>query len=623
MKEPEPNNGVGVAQKMRGPDNTRPNIVIRLFGPVTIEFGDRRFGPRDLGGTRPKQVLEILLAARGHHVTIDRLIELLWPRRRPQNSVNSVQTFVSVLRRHLTADRELARRLVVTEVAAYRFATDLVDLDMDRFDALIERSAHEPTPVARRSLEQALALVAGEVFEDEPYAVWAQELREAYRSRILDVHLDSADAALAELDNTAALTHADAAITIDRLSERAHRTAMLAFYALGRQDEALRTYRRFHRQIIGELGLEPTAQTRDLQSAILRQEDLHPLLPVRRAPESPARLNTVGRSLRLLGRASELGTLERASRQALSGSFALLLVEGEAGIGKTRLLDELVARLTGVRIGRSGCSELERHLSYVPLAAVLRDAITSAELRSHHRTALRGIVPELPSAEFTEIDMLEALVTVLADHAPLVLLIDDIQWADQATITALRYLQRRGDTIPAAVVATVRTEDAPPDHVARRLRPDAVVELTPLTPVDLLPLGIPDLHRATGGNPLLVAETVTNGGPDGRSQALMEKLLARCRSEGSAAYRLLLAAATLAQPFDPENLAALLRCDQLELIDELERLCARRILHVDSTRFGFRHDLVREALLRGRSPARRALFRIGGSADALTTRLRQ
>jgi hypothetical protein len=115
-----------------------------------------------------------------------------------------------------------------------------------------------------------------------------------------------------------------------------------------------------------------------------------------------------------------------------------------------------------------------------------------------------------------------------------------------------------------------------------------------------------------------VAETVANGGHDGRSRALTERLLARCRSEGSAAYRLLRAAATLAQPFNPDNLAALLRSDQLELIDELERLCARRILHVDGTRFGFRYDLVREALLGSLSPARRALFRIGGSADAPT-----
>lgn len=611
--------GFGGTRGIEKPETIRTKVVIRLFGPVAIEIGDRRLGPRDLGGTRPRQVLEILLAARGHQVTIDRLAELLWPHGRPRRMVGSVQTFVSVLRRHLSADRELARNLVVTEVAAYRFATELVDLDVDRFDALVGRSAREPTPVARRTLEQALALVGGEVLEDEPYAAWAEDLRGTYQLRLLDAHLAAADAALAELDHSAALAHAQAAIAIDRFSERAHRTTMLALYALGQQSEALRTYHLFHRRITSELGLEPTVQTRQLQSAILRQEDLHPLLPRLRAAEPPAPENPGGHALPLLGRAGELGALELAVRQALDGSFALLLVEGESGMGKTRVLDELATRLTGIRIGRSGCAELERHLSYVPLAALLRDAIAAPELRARHRGALRGIVPELPAAEFSEIDVLEALVDVLGEHAPLVLFIDDIHWADHATITALSYLRRRGAAIPAAVVATIRTEDAPPDHIARRLQPDQFVELTPLTPTDLAALGMPDLHRSTGGNPLLIAETVDNGGDAELSAPLAEKLLARCRSEGAASFRLLRVAATLAQPFDLESLAAVLCSDQMELIEEIERLCARRLLHVDGTRFGFRYEITRDALLHSLSPARRELLHLRGSAATLAT----
>src|SRR6516165_5071708 len=152
-----------MAERMRVGEENRGSFVIRFFGPLAIEDGARMLGPRDLGGARPKQVLEILLAARGHHVATDRLAELLWPRQRPQNTAGSLQTFVSALRRHLTLDRERARELVVTEAEAYRFATDLADLDLDRFDALVERSAREPTRLARRSVEQALALVRGEL----------------------------------------------------------------------------------------------------------------------------------------------------------------------------------------------------------------------------------------------------------------------------------------------------------------------------------------------------------------------------------------------------------------------------------------------------------------------------
>jgi DNA-binding SARP family transcriptional activator len=599
-----------VAQRIRvGKKENRGSLVIRLFGSLAIEDGGRTLGPRDLGGARPKQVLEILLAARGHHVATDRLADLLWPEQRPQNTAGSLQTFVSALRRHLTRDRERARELVVTEAQAYRFATDLVDFDLDRFDGLVERSAGEPTWMARRSLEQALALVRGDLLEDEPYAVWAQDLRGTYQGRVLGARLDAADAALAELDYADALAHADAAAALDRFSERAQRTAMLALYALGRQHEALQVCRRFRVLIDGELGLEPAAQTRALHSAILRQEDVRALLP---RPIERAQRDAGERSVRLLGRAGELGALERAARQALGGSFALLLIEAEAGLGKTRLLDELATILAGVRVGRASCSELERHLPYVPLAAALRDALTRAELSGQHRAALRKIVPELtppdPPAKFAEIDVLEALVGVLADHAPLVLLLDDLQWADPATVTALSYLQRRGAAIPAALVTTVRTEDAPPGHLARRLRPDTTVRLNPLTPAELAPLAIPDLHESTGGNPRFVAETVTSGSRGELPATLAETVLARCRSEGAASYRVLLAAAALAQPFAPEPLAALLRADAAELTEELERLCERRILRVDGPRFRFRYGLVREVLLASLSPARRRLL---------------
>lgn len=587
-------------------EETRGNFVIRLFGPLAIEDGARTLGPRDLGGVRPKQVLEILLAARGHRVATDRLADLLWPQQRPQNTAGSLQTFVSALRRHITADRERARELVVTEAEAYRFATGLIDFDLDRFDRLVERSAREPTRVARRTLEQALALVRGEVLEDEPYATWAQDLRDTYQGRAVGAHLDAADAALAELDYAAALTHTDAAVALDRFSERAQRTAMLALYAVGRQDEALHGYRRFHSRVGGELGLEPTAQTRALQSAILRQEDVRALLP---RPIEPAHLNAGGRSVRLLGRAGELRTLERAVRRALGGSLSLLLVEAEAGLGKTRLLDELAANLDGVRLGLASCSELERHLPYVPLAAALRAAVTPADFQARPRRALRKIVPELPPAEVTEIDALEALVDVLTEHAPLVLLLDDIQWADRETITALSYLQRRGGAIPAAVVTTVRTEDASPGHIARRLRPDTIIQLESLTPADLAPLALPDLHKLTGGNPRFVAETVASSSRSELPAALAESLLARCQSEGAAPYRVLLAASTLSQPFDPETLAALVDADPAELTEELEHLRDRRILEEDGTRFAFRYDLVRRALLTGLSPARRRLLR--------------
>jgi DNA-binding SARP family transcriptional activator len=581
---------------------------VRLFGPLAVDDGLKTLGAADLGGVRPKQVLEILLAARGHRVSTDRLAELLWADARPDDWVGSIQTFVSVLRRHLSSDRKRARELVVTEAGAYRFATDLIELDLDRFDELLERSSHEPTHRSRLSLEHALALVQGEVLEDEPYATWAQDLRGTYHGRVLGARLDAADAALTELDYAEALAHVEAAVVLDRFSERAQRIAMVALYALGRQHEALAAYRAFRTRLDEELGLEPTADTRALEAAILRQEDIRTLLPrqIHRA-EAEAR----PAALRLLGRRRELDGLERAVRQALEGSFALLLIEGEAGLGKTRLLDEVALSLIGTRVGRASCSQLTQHLPYVPLAAAVRDALGDTELDSCRLQALGPILPELSlddtRTRYAELETLEALVQLIDAQGPLVLLIDDLQWAEPATLAALHYLQHRCAGA-AAVVATVRAGATAHDHPVRNLRPDMLVALEPLTASDLTPLGLPELHATTGGNPRFVTEAVTNGSQPELSATLASTLLDQCRAEGAHAYRILVAASALDQPFEPELLAALVPANTTELVEELERLCERRILRVDGFRFRFRYDLVREVLLASLSPARRRLL---------------
>ena len=592
-----------------GATATRERPVIRLFGSLSIEDGARRLGPGDLGGVRPKQVLEILLAARGHRVPVDRLAELVWGDERPRNVAGSLQTFVSMLRRHLSTDRERARSLVVTEPEAYRFATELVTLDLDRFDELLERSAREPTRLARASLEQALELVRGEVLEDQPYSGWAIDLRGSYQGRVLGAHLDAADAALAELDFAPALAHAEAAATLDRFSERAHRLEMLALYALGRQHEALGRYRSFRLRLDEELGLEPTAETRALEAAVIRQEGVHALLP---RPIRRGLADTGGRALRLIGRAAELEMLTHAVRRAFDGDAALVQIEGEAGLGKTRMLDELQLELSNVRVGRASSSELERHLPYVPLAAALRDALAGVELDGRCQPALGQILPELTLGaqrwEFAEVEVLEALVALVAEHAPLVLLLDDLQWADTQTVAALAYLRRRGSGLPAAFVTTVRSAEASDDHPLRQLRPDVVVRLEPLSPSELAPLGMPELHDSTGGNPRFVSDALANGQPATRSQTLAEALLAQCRAEGDWGYRVLVAASALEQPFEPESLSDLLGADEAELIEELERLCERRILRIDGLRFRFRYDLVRQVLLASISPARQRLL---------------
>jgi DNA-binding SARP family transcriptional activator len=583
--------------------------LVRLFGPLTIDDGERVLGPRDLGGARPKQVLEILLAARGHRVPTDRLAELIWGDDMPHNVAGSLQTFVSMLRRRLTSDREHARELVVTEPEAYRFATELVSLDLDRFDSLLQRSAHEPTTVARASLEQALGLVHGEILEDEPYATWALDLRDTYQGRILGAHLDAADAALAERDLAPALAHAESAGRLDPFSERAHRTGMLALHALGRSQEALGRYRRFRTRLDDELGLEPGADTRALEAAIIRQEDARSLLPrpVRAAAAS------VGSAppTRLLGRTRELDALASAVEEGLESGISLIQITGDEGLGKTRMLDELQSALAGVRVGRADCSPLERHLPYVPLASALRMALTGAVLDDVRLTPLAQILPELALGDrrrFGEVEALEAVVATVTEHGPLVLLLDDVHLADAETLAGLGSLRRRATSIPFVIVATAPPAEGLPGRRLAGLEVDRLIRLEPLSADDLAPIGIDDLHETTGGNPRFVAEALANDRRPERSETLTEALIARCRAEGESAFRLLAAASMLHQPFEPEPVAKLLGGEADRLIEELERLCEQRILRVDGVRFRFRYDLVRRAVLSTISPARRRIM---------------
>lgn len=583
-------------------------LRIRFFGGLTIEDGQRTLGPRDLGGVRPKQVLEILLAARGHRVPSDRLAEMLWGNDPPGKAAASIQTFVSVLRRALVPDRGTARRLIVTESSAYRFATELIEFDLDAFDRLIARSTGEPPWVARRTLENALCLARGDVLEDEPYAPWADELRRSYQVRTLGAHIDVGAIALAERDFPRAFGHAEAAASIDRFSEGALRTAMLALYAEGRQHDALARYRALRTALDDELGLAPSADTRSLESAILREEDPDTLLP-RPIARPGGRLGDRRRPL--LGRSEQLEALGTAARHAVDGSFSLIQIEGESGAGKTRILDELHGDLTGVRVGRATCSVLEQHLSYVPLAAALRDA--GIEPDPTRCPALGRVLPEFTvvadARDFEEVAGLEALVALMADHAPMVLMLDDLQFGDAATISALTYVQHRCRGIRGAVITTVRTEHAPAYHPARELHPDTVVQLCPLTAADLESVGIPGLFESTGGNPRFVADALGKGNPSEPSHSLAETVLAQIWHEGPRSHRILSAAALLEPPFEPHQIEAMLGLDVSGIAEQLETLCRRRILRVDGFGFRFSYKLVREVLLDSLSPARVRLMR--------------
>jgi hypothetical protein len=384
---------------------------------------------------------------------------------------------------------------------------------------------------------------------------------------------------------------------------------MVALYQLGRQHEALARYREFRRALDEQLGLTPSTEARELEAAILREED--PRLLVPRPLAAPAGAASAARSP-LLGRSRELQSLRAAIRRGLDGLPTLVVLEGERGTGKTRLIEEVAGELTGVRVGSVVCAQLEQHLHYAPLAAAVRAAGLEAD--GTHQHALRPIFPELAlagssSETASEVEALEALGALLGEHAPVVLMLDDLQFADPATIGALNYLRRRYRRLSASFIVTLCSEHTPAYHAARSLRADLSLSLAPLTADDLAPLGIPNLHEATGGNPRFVADILACAEDLQPSQALAQAILGQCAQEGPRAYRILLAASLLAPPFEPHQLESMLGLELPGLAEQLEVLCRRQILAIDGIGFRFRYQLVREVLLDNLSPARTQILR--------------
>lgn len=593
-------------------------MAVRAFGALSISDGAINRGPRDLGGPRPKQVLEILVAARGRLVPTERIAHLLWGDDLPENPSGAIQTFVSTLRRNLTTDRALARRLIVTEREAYRFATELVDLDLDRFDDLLERSSREPTRIGRALLEEALSLARGEVFEDEPYGTYLFDLRASYQGRVLGAHLDAADAALGERVFAAALAHAETAIAIDPFSERARRAEMLGLYATGRAHEALARYRSFRMELSSQLGVDPSPESRKVEAAMLRHDPVDSLLP-RPIRRESARKHTPAPNL--LGRTSELQTLGTAVADALAGAQTLIRIEGTTGIGKTRMLEELERRLTHVRVGHAACSRVEQHLPYVPLASALRTALSDVDIGAAASPPLQAVLPELAlngaAHSFDELETVESVVALLTAHAPVVLLIDDLHLADMSTVAAIGYLRRRTAANAVAVVFT----SCEAGECARQVDADFVVRLDTLTTDDLAAVNVPGLFEMTGGHPRFIADSLTNNErPPTRTRSLADALRAQCVAEGDDAYRILSTAAVLDQPFLPDLLGDALQLPVLQVIDELERLCQHRVLAVDGLGFRFRYDLVRRALADDVSPARRQLILTACRGTSLPSR---
>jgi DNA-binding SARP family transcriptional activator len=321
-------------------------LAVRMLGPLEVD-GARRLGPRDFGGIKPRQLLELLLAARGRAVPKERLAELLWGDAQPRDAAATLETYVSGLRRRLGQTATTSDGLVITETGAYRFAVDRVELDLDRFDDLLGRAAGATGVIRRRLLETALGLVRADLLADEPYAAWLEDLRAEYRERVRQARLDAAEAAFAEADFSATLGHAQRVLAEDALDERAYQLVMLAHYGSGRRHAALQAFACCRATLQEELGVDPLPETHALQTTILRDEPLGP-----RPASSPVVASPAPTPADLAGTATTAG-------------IAVVVVEKAPGMDASQLVSQLSERFP---VKMAGGAALDRTLEAITTA---------------------------------------------------------------------------------------------------------------------------------------------------------------------------------------------------------------------------------------------------------------
>ncbi|HZI37149.1 MAG TPA: BTAD domain-containing putative transcriptional regulator [Acidimicrobiia bacterium] len=632
-------------------------MEFRILGPLQVLRDGQAVEP---GSPKQRALLVNLLVHQGQVVSRDRLIEDLWAGSPPSTGLGVLQNYVSQLRKALGAG------VVATRGPGYALDVEPTDLDSVRFERLVEeaRSAlrnGEPdraVDLVRRALGlwrgPALADVAGEPFAQAEIARLGE-----LRAAAMETELE---AEMAAGRHREVIGRFEALLTEHPLRERLWWLLILALYRSGRQADALRTYQRARAHLRDELGIDPGTELRELEAAILRQDpsldqsrtQTPPATVPAEAPAASPGLATGGFVAApapprrppglLLGRTEEREALEGFLGAArMDGRGGLLLLVGEPGIGKTRLLEEARDKIEAggglAATGRGYEAELGR-----PYGAWM-DAFRSIPLPPLPETVRTDLTPLLPELSATRLDLEDpnrlydavvSLVTHVAATSPVGVLLDDIHWLDTPSTALLHFTVRQLAPRGVAFVATARSAELADNVACRRVvqalrRDDLLVDL-PVGPLPAAVIGeltrpiAPDadaaqIAGASNGNPLLALEMARAlaRGDDPLSSRLDALIGDRLERLGEDAARLVPWMAALARDVDAALLAETVEWDPSDLFEPLGQLERHGVIHTGPDgNYAFTHDLVRSAAYERISTPRRAMLhnRIGRVLNA-------
>jgi DNA-binding SARP family transcriptional activator len=635
-------------------------VDFRVLGPLEVaDAGGTRI---NLGAPLQRAVLAVLLVHLNEVVSIDRLIDELWGETPPNAATASLQAYVSNLRRALEPDRPVRTppTVLVTEAPGYVLHVPPEQLDAVRFEdlAVAGRRALESGdgPGALTLLDRALGMWRGDAFAEFAYGSFAAAAISRLHELRASAEEDRVEARLLVADDAGALAALGRLVTIYPLRERLRALQMRALYGAGRQAEALRAFDEARRLLAEELGVEPGRELQTLHRQVLTQDPAldHTAAPTR--PHLPERADVrsqapVTRRPSFVGRDDALGRLEAAVAEAAAGRTRIVLVEGEPGIGKTSLVTELAARVRGAGIGAwwGRCHDDEGAPALWPWVQILRGLEAGGEhLPERLHSVLATLVPELgatteaelvpEAARFRLYDAIREAIEHCATRHPLMIVLDDVHWADLSSLRLLRFLAVELRDSPVVIVATLRnTEDIPKgdlgDTLADIIR-QADVErlmLSGLVPEDIADMlrlttsfsggDLADvarsLHQRTNGNPFFIVELLRLMQSEGTLESgavtidvpvtisdVIRRRIGRLPDE---LQTVLGVAAVIGRQFDLDVLADACGLDADRTHEALDAALATRIVvETNPGRYEFTHALVSEALYLDLAPTRRA-----------------
>lgn len=603
--------------------------------------------------TRKSQALLAYLAlppGRAHGR--DKLASLLWGDMADREARGG-------LRQALSAIRKLSAGPTVLVLEGDSVALDPASVDVDVVE--FERCVTEATPDA---LARAVSLYRGGLLEnlalrEAPFEEWLL----AEGERLRQLALDALAKLLRYQRNAGALDNAVMTalrlLALDPLQEPVHRVLMRLYVERGRRAAALRQYQLCVSALARELRVEPEQATKQLYQEILRQRNA-PLTTDVESPEpegivsaSPrVQDDVLPRDVPFVGREAEMLRVREALDHEWTDGVRIVAVIGEAGVGKTRLVAEIAAEASArhgrVLVGR--CHEAEQILPFGPWVDALRAAnLNPADdavnrLAPLYRAALRRLLPELSGSdhelEVGPVDdrqLFESVAQIIrgfSAHQRLMLILEDVHWADEMSLRLLSYVGRRLHGAAILVVCTARVEDLAGAAALRRTLDDLRqrlirLPLTPLSRTDTLKLAralVPDalktdvvtdlfdqIWTASEGNPLVVVETLralsqSPGLTPLTALALPHRVReAVGRHLESLSHRgreMAAVAAVIGHEFEFLLLQRVAGLDETETAETVEELVRRRILESVGGKLGFTHDRIREVAYQSILPER-------------------